>query len=70
MDKQLKEVERLVGSAAGVDAKRGDRITVAAVEFLPSDRAEPLPGPGIVAQLMDHTGSLISALTMIAITCC
>ena len=33
VDKQLKEVERLVGSAAGVDAKRGDRITVAAVEF-------------------------------------
>ncbi len=44
LDKQLKEVERLVGSAAGVDAKRGDRITVAAVEFLPNDRAEPLPG--------------------------
>ena len=39
LDKQLKEVERLVGSAAGVDAKRGDRITVAAVEFLPNDRA-------------------------------
>ena len=36
VDKQLKEVERLVGSAAGVDAKRGDRVTVAAVEFLQS----------------------------------
>ena len=68
MDKQLKEVERLVGSAAGVDAKRGDRITVAAVEFLPNDRAEPAPAPGMMAQLMDHTGSLIRALTMIAIT--
>jgi flagellar M-ring protein FliF len=68
LDKQLKEVERLVGSAAGVDAKRGDRITVAAVEFLPNDRAEPGPAPGIMAQLMDHTGSLIRALTMIAIT--
>jgi flagellar M-ring protein FliF len=68
LDKQLKEVERLVGSAAGVDAKRGDRITVAAVEFLPNDRAEPLPAPGIMAQLMDHTGSLIRSLTMIVIT--
>ena len=68
MDKQLKEVERLVGSAAGVDAKRGDRITVAAVEFLPNDRAEPAPAPGMMAQLMDHTGSLIRALTMVAIT--
>ncbi|MBX9592191.1 MAG: flagellar M-ring protein FliF [Hyphomonadaceae bacterium] len=68
LDKQLKEVERLVGSAAGVDAKRGDRITVAAVEFLPNERAEPAPSPGIMAQLMDHTGSLIRAMTMIAIT--
>ena len=51
LDKQLKEVERLVGSAAGVDAKRGDRITVAAVEFLPNDRAEALPAPGLMAQL-------------------
>jgi flagellar M-ring protein FliF len=68
LDKQLKEVERLIGSAAGVDAKRGDRITVAAVEFLPNDRAEPAPAPGIMAQLIDHTGSLIRAMTMIAIT--
>src|SRR5262245_17425725 len=48
VDKQLKEVERLVGSAAGVDAKRGDRITVAAVDFLPNDRmGEPAAAPGI-----------------------
>ena len=68
MDKQLKEVERLVGSAAGVDAKRGDRITVAAVEFLPNDRAEALPGPGLVTKLlMDHTGNLIKALALIAV---
>jgi flagellar M-ring protein FliF len=68
LDKQLKEVERLIGSAAGVDAKRGDRITVAAVEFLPNDRAEPAPAPGVMAQLLDHTGSLIRGATMIAIT--
>lgn len=69
MENQMKEVERLVGSAAGVDAKRGDRITVAAVEFLPNDRlTEPMPGLGIMAQLMEHTGSAIKAITMIAIT--
>jgi flagellar M-ring protein FliF len=68
-DKQLKEVERLVGSAAGIDAKRGDRITVAAVEFLPNDRlTEAVASPGFMAQLMDHTGSAIRAVTMIAIT--
>ncbi len=69
LENQLKEVERLVGSAAGVDAKRGDRITVAAVEFLPNDHSlEPAPRAGIMAQLMDHTGSLIKGITMIAIT--
>jgi flagellar M-ring protein FliF len=69
LENQLKEVERLVGSAAGVDEKRGDRITIAAVDFLPSDHSmEPAPGTSIMAQLMDHTGSLIKGITMIAIT--
>ena len=34
VDKQLKEIERLVSSAAGIDAKRGDRITVSALDFV------------------------------------
>jgi flagellar M-ring protein FliF len=69
LENQLKEVERLVGSAAGVDEKRGDRITIAAVDFLPNDHSmEPAPGSGVMAQLMDHTGSLIRGITMIAIT--
>jgi flagellar M-ring protein FliF len=71
LEGQLKEIERLVGSAAGVDEKRGDRITISAVDFLPSDRAlEPVAGAGagFMAQVMDHTGSLIKAITMIAIS--
>ena len=37
---------------------------------LPAKRPalEPVPGTGIMAQLMDHTGSLIKGITMIAIT--
>jgi flagellar M-ring protein FliF len=67
--KQLKEVERLVETAAGVDSKRGDLINVAAVEFLPSDSlGEPPPPPGVFARLLDHTGSLIRAITMLAVT--
>lgn len=69
LQNQLKEVERLVGSAAGVDAGRGDRVTVAAVEFLPNDRlSEPMPGPGILAQLMDHTSAAIKGVTILAVT--
>ncbi|MFA5950125.1 MAG: flagellar basal-body MS-ring/collar protein FliF [Hyphomicrobium sp.] len=30
---QIKEVERLAGTAAGIDAKRGDQVSVVAVEF-------------------------------------
>ena len=69
LQNQLKEVERLVGSAAGVDAARGDRVTVAAVEFLPNDRLnEPIPSPGMLALLMEHTSAAIKGLTMLAIT--
>jgi flagellar M-ring protein FliF len=69
LQNQLKEVERLVGSAAGVDAARGDRVTVAAVEFLPNDRLnEPIPSPGMLALLMDHMSAAIKGLTMLAIT--
>jgi flagellar M-ring protein FliF len=69
LQNQLKEVERLVASAAGVDAKRGDRITVSAVEFLPTDSVgEPVTSPGMFARLLEHTGSFVSAGTMLAVT--
>jgi len=69
LQKQLKEVERLVETAAGADAKRGDRVTVAAVEFMPGDRAlEPPPPPGMMAQVLEHTGSFIRAGTILVAT--
>jgi flagellar M-ring protein FliF len=69
LQKQLKEVERLVETAAGADAKRGDRVTVAAVEFMPGDRAlEPPTPPGMMAQLLDHTGSFVRAGTILVAT--
>jgi flagellar M-ring protein FliF len=69
IDAKLKEVEGLVASATGVDQKRGDRITVAAVEFLPSsDMLEPVPSPGITELLFDHMGAFVKALAIIAAT--
>lgn len=69
VDKQLKEVERLIESAAGVDAKRGDRITVAAVEFLDSGPAlDPVASPGIVAQLLSHLSSMINAVAILGVS--
>lgn len=69
VDAQLKEVERLVGSAAGADTKRGDRITVAAVEFLPGGHElEPAGSLGIGEQLLRQTGTLVKALTILVAT--
>jgi flagellar M-ring protein FliF len=69
VDKQLKEVERLVGSAAGVDVKRGDRITVAAVEFAHAGQAmEAVPRIGLVEEAMRHLGSVVNGVALVAIT--
>jgi flagellar M-ring protein FliF len=69
VDKQLKEVERLISSAAGVDLKRGDRVTVSAVEFIETGLSmQPVPPVGILEQLLHHTGSIVSAIAMVAVT--
>jgi flagellar M-ring protein FliF len=69
VDKQLKEVERLVASAAGIDAKRGDRVSVAAMEFIDSGHAlEPVPSIGMVEHLLRHTGTFVNAVAMVAMT--
>ena len=65
----MKEVERLVGTATGLDNKRGDRLTVAAVDFLPGNQIlEPVPGPSLVEQLLRHTGSFVTAAAMLGAT--
>jgi flagellar M-ring protein FliF len=69
VDKQLKEVERLVASAAGIDAKRGDRVSVAAMEFIDGGRSlEPVPSIGMVEHLLRHTGTFVNAVAMVAMT--
>src|SRR6185503_20268495 len=69
VDKQLKEVERLVASAAGIDIKRGDRVSVAALEFIDNGHAlEPVPSIGMVEHLLRHTGTFVNAVAMIAMT--
>ncbi len=62
IDKQLKEVEKVVSTAAGVDPARGDKVTVAAVDFVvDTQRLEPVPSPGIMDQLMRQLGSFVNA---------
>jgi flagellar M-ring protein FliF len=68
IDKQLKEVEGLIETAAGIDAKRGDRVTVAALDFQQGAQLEPVAGPGILEQLLGHLGSLVNALAVVGVS--
>jgi flagellar M-ring protein FliF len=65
---QIKEVERLVGTAAGVDVKRGDQISVVAVEFAEDTRlSEPFDSASLIAHLIGLAGSLIKSLAALGI---
>jgi flagellar M-ring protein FliF len=69
VDKQLKEIERLASSAAGIDAKRGDRITVSALEFAANPQAlEPVPSIGMVEHVLRNLGGMVNALAWIVVT--
>lgn len=69
IDAKLKEVEGLVASATGADQKRGDRITAAAVQFLPSSEIlEPVPSPGIIDYLLGRMDTVVKALAVLAAT--
>jgi flagellar M-ring protein FliF len=67
IDKQIKEVEKVVETAAGLDPARGDRVTVAAVDFIvDTERLDPVPSPDIVDMLMRQMGSFVNAIAIVA----
>jgi flagellar M-ring protein FliF len=58
---QVKEIEQLVASAAGLDKQRGDVIKISVVDFVDSTRdLEPAPGPSILEILARQTGSIVN----------
>jgi flagellar M-ring protein FliF len=68
VDKQVKDIEQLVASAAGLRKERGDTIKVSVVDFVDSGHdLEPVPGPSIVELLLRQSGSLISAAAVITV---
>jgi flagellar M-ring protein FliF len=59
---QLKEIEQLVASAAGLDKQRGDVVKISVVDFVDSSHdLEPAPGPSILEILARQTGSIVNA---------
>ena len=68
IDKQVKEIEQLVSSAAGLRKERGDTIKISVVDFVDSGRElEPVEGPTLTEQIMRQSGSLISAATVLLV---
>ncbi len=68
IDKQVKDIEQLVSSAAGLRKDRGDVIKVSVVDFVDSGRElEPIPGPSIVELLLRQSGSLIISAAVITV---
>ncbi len=59
---QIKEIEQLVASAAGLDKQRGDVVKISVVDFVDSSRdLEPAAGPSILEILARQTGSIVNA---------
>jgi flagellar M-ring protein FliF len=59
---QIKEIEQLVASAAGLDKQRGDVVKISVVDFVDSAHdLEPAAGPSILEILARQTGSIVNA---------
>jgi flagellar M-ring protein FliF len=69
VDRQMKEIEQLVASAAGVRKERGDSVKVSAVDFMFDEHEMgPSEAPSWSEIFTHQLGSLINGLTLIAVT--
>jgi hypothetical protein len=65
---QVKEIEQLVASAAGLDKQRGDVVKIAVVDFVDSSRdLEPAPGPLLVEIVARQFGSIVNAAAIVLV---
>ncbi len=68
IDNQIADIEQLVASAAGIDLKRGDMVKVSVVDFIASgEQFEAVPSLGIGQQLVRQFGTVVNALTILAV---
>ncbi len=65
---QIKEIEQLVASAAGLDKQRGDVVKISVVDFVDSSRdLEPAPGPSLVEIVARQLGSIVNAAAIVLV---
>lgn len=67
VEAQIKEVERLVATSAGVDVERGDEISVVAVEFAEDTRLSDTASASFMGPMIDLATGLIKALTVLGL---
>lgn len=69
IERRLSELEQLVASSAGARKPRGDTIKVAAVDFIDAGHdLAPQPSPAISETLLRQAGTVVNAVTILAIT--
>ncbi len=62
MDKQIKDIEGLVFTAAGLQKDRGDTVKVAVVDFVDADRdLAPVEPPSFMELALRQSGSYVTA---------
>ncbi|KQT82563.1 flagellar basal-body MS-ring/collar protein FliF [Aurantimonas sp. Leaf443] len=67
-DAAIGRIRALVASAAGFQESRGDQIEVTAVDFVSNGESlDPIPAPSFMEMAMRQSGTLINALTILAV---
>ena len=62
IDKQVKEIEQLVSSAAGLRKERGDAVKISVVDFVDLGKdLEPVPAPSFLEIMERQSGALVNA---------
>ncbi|MDO9416079.1 flagellar basal-body MS-ring/collar protein FliF [Pararhizobium sp.] len=68
IDAYLADMQKIVSSAVGLDDKRGDIVTLTAMDFVSTDLLnEAVAGPGIVETLTKNVGGIINALAFVVV---
>lgn len=68
MGEKIAEMEKLIAAAAGADQKRGDRVTVSALDFSADPVGGEAQGSGFFSALGNYTGTLIVAAVIVVVT--
>ena len=68
MDKQMKDIEQLVSTAAGLHKDRGDTVKIAVVDFADADRdLAPVAPPSLMELALRHSDTAIWAVAIVAV---